>query len=75
MFLDLYTNYHNFICRFLLVKSFGFIPSGGTGNIAEKSLELWLIAGIRSSLLTTLSTQDQQKLKKNTILIFDQQVL
>jgi hypothetical protein len=52
-----------------------FIPSGETGNIADKSLELWLIVGMRSSFLTTLSAQDQQKLKKNTILIVDQQAL
>jgi hypothetical protein len=48
-----------------------FIPSGETGNIADKNLELWLIAGIRSSLLTTLSAQDQQKLKKNIVIILD----
>jgi hypothetical protein len=52
-----------------------FIPNGGTGNIADKSLELWLIAGMRSSILSTLSAADQQQLKKNTILILDQQVL
>jgi hypothetical protein len=52
-----------------------FIPNGGTRNIADKSQELWLIAGMRSSLLTTFSAQDQQKLKKNTILILDQQAL
>jgi hypothetical protein len=52
-----------------------FVPSGGTGNIADKSLELWLIAGMRSSLLTTLSALDQQKLKKNIVIILDHQAL
>jgi hypothetical protein len=52
-----------------------FIPSGGTGNIADKSLELLLIAGMRRLLISTLSAEDQQNLKKNTILILDQKVL
>jgi hypothetical protein len=44
-------------------------------NIADKSLEIWLNVGMRNSLLTTFPAKDQQKLKKNTILLQDQQAL